>query len=173
MSKIAFENNLLIHKWVRYFLVLQIVTLIIVFGLISLKLPSIAFVLSCTTFVIFIGILGWLYWLYTNHPLVKEKKTLSQQISTLQTDVQKQVSIIKATHKRRGDLTQEKQDEIAGTLKALQTNYIQSGLKSTYIRDAMISGIGNALTERLTQNGIVRVRVFHQAAYTPHQTLSL
>jgi DNA-binding helix-hairpin-helix protein with protein kinase domain len=86
--------------------------------------------------------------------LVQEKRTITQQVNKLQTGIQTQNNLIRSAEKKRGELTQDNQKEIQIKLEALQNDYVQNGLKSNYIKDATIPGVGNALKERLAKNRI-------------------
>ena len=154
MTKLSFDEDALVRKVTPYFLAVQVGSLVIVFAFVLLKLQALALSLSCLTFAIFIALAIWLFLRYTKHPLVQEKRTIMQQVNTLQTGIQTQNRLIQSAEKKRGELTQDKQNEIQRILKALQNDYIQNGLKTNYVKDAKISGIGNALKVRLAENGI-------------------
>lgn len=154
MTKLSFDEDALVRKMAQVFLAVQVGALVIVFASVLLKLQALALSVSCLTFAIFIVVVIWLFLKYTNHPLVQEKRTIMQQVNTLQTSIQTQNRLIQSAEKKRGELTQDEQSEIRRILEALQNDYIQNGLKTNYIKDAAISGVGNALKGRLAENGI-------------------
>ena len=155
MSKASFQENPRIRTALRYFLVLQIGSAVIVFLLILLKLQSLAFLLSLATFAVFIVALVLLCLSYSNHPIVQQKRALIQQIGTLQAGILSERMAIQTAEKTRGELTQAKRNEIQHTLESLQKSHIQRGLETSYLKDAAIPGIGPKLKEKLAAHGIV------------------
>ena len=61
MQHVSFNNEPNTRKLAGYFLWLQLGALILVFGLIALDLQGLALSLSCLTFFVFVGVVGWLY----------------------------------------------------------------------------------------------------------------
>ncbi len=155
MSKTSFQENPRIRKALRYFLVLQVGSVLLVFVLIVLKLQTLALCLSSITFAAFIVGLILLYLTYTNHPIVQEKRALTQQIAALQTGILAQEQALQKAEKTRGELKQAEQAEIQRSLESLQTSHIQHGLETSYLEDARIPGIGPRLKEKLSDYGIV------------------
>jgi membrane protein implicated in regulation of membrane protease activity len=125
MAMFSFDEDAFVRKVTRLFLALQLGALVIVFALMLLKLQALALSLSCLTFAIFIGVVIWLFLRYTNHPLVREKKSIAQQVNTVQTSIQTLDRLIQSTEKKRGELARDKQNEIQGLLKALQNDHIK------------------------------------------------
>jgi hypothetical protein len=155
MSKASFQENPRIRKALRYFLVLQIGSAVLVFLLIVLQLQSLAFLLSLATFAVFIIALILLYLSYSNHPIVRQKRALIQQIGIIQAGILSEKRAIQTAEKTRGELTQAKQSEILRALESLQTSHIQRGLETSYLKDAAIPGVGPKLKEKLATYGIV------------------
>jgi hypothetical protein len=155
MSKDTFEENPTIRKGLRYFLMMQIGAVLVVFILIALNLHLLALVLSLMTFMIFIAILIWLYLVYTKLSLVQEKRAVQQRVNELQVGFQLQSKAIQLVHQKREYLERAEKDEIQSTLEILQNNYIKTGLEANFIRDATIPGIGPKLKEKLSAYGIV------------------
>ena len=57
----SFENDQPARKIISYLLFIEILALIIAFVLTAFKLPYLAFCIGSLTFLIFVGILFWLY----------------------------------------------------------------------------------------------------------------
>jgi hypothetical protein len=154
MTKLSFDQDVLVRKLTPYFLAGQVGAFVIVFAFVLLNLQGLALSLSCLTFAIFVAMGSWLFLRYKNHPLVREKSTLIQQVNTVQAGVRTQNAGIQSAEKKRAELTQAQQGELQRTLLALQNDYIQNGLRTNQIKDATIPGVGNALKARLNENGI-------------------
>jgi hypothetical protein len=81
MTKTTFEEDVFSRKATRFLLILQIVSLPIVFLLIIFKLNLLALVLSLLTFVIFCISVIWLYMGYRKKPLVQEKRAYGKRVN--------------------------------------------------------------------------------------------
>lgn len=155
MHNIQFENDHFSRKVMQYFLWLQIGAMVIVFALIALHLYSIALSISFTTLLVFIAIFLWLYLRYQNLPVVKEKRNLQQKAFLLKKNIHEEEITIRSTNHKRNSLFQAEQKEMDTALLNLQQKYIQKGLSNSYIKDAVISGVGPKLKERLAIYEIV------------------
>ena len=154
MTKLSFDADPLVRRVTSLFVAGQIGALVIVFALITLKLQGLAVSLSCLTFLLFMAVALWLFLRYRNDPLVQEKRKVTVQVLALRTDILTQDQIIQSATKKRGELTQDQHNELKRALAALQNVYIQDGLRTNHIKDATVSGVGNALKARLAENGI-------------------
>ena len=155
MQKITFETNHFTRKVMRYFFLLQILAMMLVFALIVFHIYFLALSISLITFLIFIGVILWLYSSYQRVPLVKEKLDLQQKASLLQKNIHHEASVIRATNQKRENLFQNEKKEKETTLLNLQRDYIQKGLSDSKIKDAVISGVGPKLKERLATYRVI------------------
>jgi len=158
MQNIRFENDHFARKVMKYFLLLQIIAIILVFALIAFHLYSLALGISFTTLLIFIAIFLWLYLRYQSKPIVKEKSDLQRRVFHLQKNIREEANAIRGTKRRREGLLQDEQKENDASLINLQRDYIKQGLSSSQIKDAVIAGVGPKLKERL-----VTYRIFTAA----------
>jgi hypothetical protein len=155
MSKIVFEDDFSSRKVVRFFLFLQITAVITVISLIIFDFYSFALAISCTTFIVFAAGVMWLYYQYQKIPIVREKRDLQQRVVGLQNKIRVEDNIIQSAKKKREEFFQAEKNEINSTLHNLQQKYIQNGLATSSVKDAVISGVGPKLKERLAEYGIV------------------
>ena len=149
MQNITLENDELSRKVMQYFLLLQIVAVVLVFILIFFHLYFLALAVSFITLFIFISTFLWLYLRYQLIPVVKEKHHLQQITSLLQKSIHEEAAIVRKTKQKRESLFQDEKKENDTAVLNLQQGYIQKGLSSSYIKDAVISGVGPKLKERL------------------------
>jgi hypothetical protein len=149
MLHIAFADDSSSRRVTRFLFWLEIAAMIFVLGLILLQAYSLAFFLSFLTLLIFLAILIWLYLRYQNIPLVKEKNYLTKQALDLRSRIRIANQKIQLSQKKREELAQAEQKELAADLLKVQTAYIQNGLSTSIIKDATIQGIGPKLKERL------------------------
>jgi hypothetical protein len=73
MSRITFEEDPFSRKVMMILLMVQVAAMIIVLGLNTIELYSLALAISFLTFIIFVAILIWLYSRYRNIPIVRKK----------------------------------------------------------------------------------------------------
>ena len=155
MSRITFEEDPFSRKVMMVLLMVQVAAMVIVVGLSTIDLFSLALAISFLTFIIFVAIIIWLYSRYRNIPIVREKSELERLILKFQRSIQTEGNIIQVATKERGDLFQAGKSENNATLKKLQQDHFQNGLADSTIKDAAIPGVGPRLKERLASYGIV------------------
>ena len=105
--------------------------------------------------VLIVAVLGWLYYRYQSHPLVRKKNELMRQSSALSAKIETEEAKIKHAEQQRDDLAIAQQTEISETLQLLQNQHIEAGLRAASIADKQILGIGPKLKEMLASHRIL------------------
>ena len=155
MSNITFIEDPSSRKVTRFLFLLQIIGTAIVLVLSLRHLVFLAIAISFLTLVIFITILLWLYARYREFPVVREKRELERLVLKFQKGVQTEEQNIQAAVRERARLFQAEKEAISTTLGALQKNHIQNGLRMASIQEAVISGVGPKLKERLAGQDVL------------------
>jgi len=155
LSEIVFEEDRASRKATRFLLLIQIPAVGIVLALILFQFYSLALSLSCITFLVFAGMVLWLYIHYQKIPLVQEKRQLQKRALDLGNKIATEGNIIQAAIRKRTVLFQDQHDETRVVLQNAQRAYIKIGLEGRSIKDAQIPGIGPKLKERLAQYRIL------------------
>ena len=156
------KNDLIARRVIRFLLLFQLLALVIGVLLTLMRISNIALFIAFFTLIIFIGVILWLYIRYRTYPIVQEKRELSQQASGLQAQIIAHTNNIQLTVQKREQLLRAEAEEMAAALQTLQTSHIQSGLSSTQISDANISGIGPKLKERLASHGLTNAATINR-----------
>jgi len=105
--------------------------------------------------VLIVAVLGWLYYRYQSHPLVRKKNELMRQSSALSAKIKTEEAKIKYAEQQRDDLAIAQQTEISETLQILQNQHIEAGLQAASIADKQILGIGPKFKETLASHRIL------------------
>ena len=155
MQNLTFEHDPYSRKATRYFLWLQLVTMMASLGLIYLRLQSLALVLTLLTLLQSGALLLWLYRRYQSLPLIREKYKLRQQAIHIQEKVAGVQQSLTRIRQDREHILRKEQFGLEATLLNQQTYHIQKALSSCSIRDAIISGVEAKLKERLAEAGIL------------------
>jgi hypothetical protein len=155
MSGIVFEEDRASRNATRFLLLVQILAVGTVLALILFQFYSLALSLSCSTFLIFVGMAIWLYVHYQKIPLVREKRQLQRRVLDLGNKIAKEGNVIQAAIRKRAVLFQDQQDETKVVLQKSQQAYIKIGLEGSYIKDAQIPGVSSKLKERLAEHRIL------------------
>jgi hypothetical protein len=155
MSNITFIEDPSSRKVTRFLFLLQIIGMGIVLVLSLRQLVFLAIAISVLTLIIFITVLLWLYARYREFPAVREKRELERLVLKFQKGVQTEEQNIQAAVRERARLFQAEKEAISTALGALQKNHIQNGLRMASIQEAVISGVGPKLKERLTGQDIL------------------
>ena len=153
-QNLTFEHDPHSRKATRYFLWLQVGTIILVLGLIALQVHALAFGVLILTLVMTGVLLRWLHGRYQASELVKEKHQLQQEASRLQEKLVVVQKSLTETKERREHLLHKEQFGLEATLQNQQIYHVQKGLSSCLIKDETLSGLAPELKERLEKAGI-------------------
>jgi DNA-binding helix-hairpin-helix protein with protein kinase domain len=154
MQNIDFEHDPRSRKVTRYFLWLQLAALISVPALVSLRLHSLALVLSSITLLLSGVLCLWLYRRYQSLPQVREKNELQRQVLQIQGKVAGAQQLLARTRQDREHLLRKEQFTLDATLLNQQTHHIQKGLSACSVKDATISEVEPQIKESLGAAGI-------------------
>ena len=154
MQNIDFEHDPRSRKVTQYFLWLQLAALISVPALVSLRLHSLAMVLSLITLLLSGVVCLWLYRRYRSLPQVREKNELQRQVLQIQEKVAGAQQLLARTRRDREHLLRKEQFTLEATLLNQQTHHIQKGLSSCGVKEATIWEVGPQLKECLAEAGI-------------------
>jgi Ca2+/Na+ antiporter len=117
MSRITFEEDPFSRKVMMILLMVQVAAMIIVLGLNTIDLYTLALAISFLTFIIFVAILIWLYSRYRNTPIVRKKSELERLLLKFQKSIQTEGNIIQEAARKRDDLFQAEKSEKNEALK--------------------------------------------------------
>ncbi len=152
------KNDTLARKVIRFLLIFQLIALLAVVIFTLTHISSLALIVAFITLVLFVGVILWLYIRFQTYPIVKEKKILGKQSSSLQAQIIAHTTNIQLTHQERERLQHAEHDEMSSALQRIQDNHIQEGLNNTRISEASIPGIGPKLKERLAYHGFITAK---------------
>jgi micrococcal nuclease len=155
MSENEFSKDPLAQRILLVVFVFQIVLfpLAVIFSFTALS-PLSCIMIPFLWFLI-VAVLGWLYYRYQSHPLVRKKKDLMRQSNALSAKIKTEDAKIKHAEQQRDDLARAQQTEISETLQLLQNQHIEAGLRAASIADKQILGIGPKFKERLAAHRIL------------------
>jgi hypothetical protein len=154
MPDFTFQNDAFSRAAMRSLLVLEPAAMLVVLGLSRNDLFFLAVVISFLTFLVFVAIIVWLYLRYRELPVVRQKKELERLVLKFQKNLQAETKTIQACKKERDQLFHAEKAEIQAALRTLQKDYIENGLAEAALKQAVITGIGSKLKERLASHGI-------------------
>jgi hypothetical protein len=155
MQNIDFEHDPRSRKVTRYFLWIQLAAVVSILGLVSLRLHSLALVLSLLTLLLSGVLCLWLYRHYQSLPMLREKHELQGQVLRIEQKVAGAQQLVARIRHDREHLLRKEQFTQEATLLNQQTHHIQKGLSSSGIKDATISGVEAKLKESLAEAGIL------------------
>ena len=154
-SRISFHKDPVSRIAMRSLFLLQLAAMVIVLVLCLSGYFVPALMISLFTLLILFSVLVWLYLRYQTLPVVCEKKNLSRLVIKFGRNLQIEELREQAALRERGRLVRAETQEIQTALRALQKNYIETGLGKATIKHAAITGIGPKLKERLAGYGII------------------
>ncbi len=155
MSDNEFFKDPLARRMLLVVFVFQIVlfSLAVIFSFTELSLLS-RIMIPFLWFVI-VAVLGWLYYRYQTHPLMRKKNDLMRQSNALSEKIKTEDAKIKHAEQLREDLSRAQQSEISETLQLLQNQHIEDDLRAAFIADRQILGIGPKFKEMLAAHRIL------------------
>ena len=148
-----FENDALARKVTRFLVIFQGSALFLGIIFTLIRLSSTALFLAFVSLVVLLGALTWFYIRYGLHPIVQEKRKLTQQTKNLQAQILVQSTNLNLTQQKREKIKQAEQAELSAALQNIQKKHIDSGLSSFHIANADIPGINWELKQLLVSYG--------------------
>jgi len=148
-----FENDVLARKVTRFLVIIQGSALFLGIIFTLIRLSSTALFLAFVSLVVLLGALTWFYIRYGLHPIVQEKRKLTQQTKNLQAQILVQSTNLNLTQQKREKIKQAEQAELSAALQNIQKKHIDSGLSSVHIANADIPGINWELKQLLVSYG--------------------
>src|SRR5688572_18221202 len=140
-SRGSFHNDTLSRTVMRSLLLLQLGAMVVVLRLCLSGSFIPALVISLLTLSFLLAVIGWLYARYRALPVVREKRSLRGLVKKFEQHRRIEEVRIYAAIRERARLVQAEKRELHSALQALQTDYIENGLRSASIEGAAIPGI--------------------------------
>lgn len=155
MSENDFFKDPLARRMLLVVFVIQIVLfpLAVIFSFTALS--PLSCIMIPFLWLLIVAVLGWLYYRYQSHPLVRKKNDLMRQSNSLSAKIEAEDAKIKHAEQQREDLARSQKNEISETLQRLQNQHIEDGLRAASIADKQILGIGSKFKERLAAHRIL------------------
>ena len=167
-SRVSFHNDTFSRTVMRSLLLLQLGAMVVVLRLCLSGSFIPALVISLLTLSFLLAVLGWLYARYRALPVVREKRSLRGLVKKFEQHRRIEEVRIYAAIRERARLVQAEKRELHSALQALQTDYIETGMRNASIEGAAIPGIEPALKQRLADYGILcAADVTHRIAKLP------